>query len=217
MKKITVYSSPANIAAKVQALNEASAKFQLVINELKKLNLPVKAETGSDLKQIVSDPENWAKQKIAEGMKDVPTIFGIKVKKSKAVDLLELPNFAGVKEAAKECEIYATETSHKFILEVDSLEIINDKVQPTRKAINEINEANTLQTATPIENEALEAHKQLAECINTMKKVFAIYGTTKLEDLLLFTDNQNKAEPRFHYWQKNTIRLNEHRRENTKV
>jgi S-methylmethionine-dependent homocysteine/selenocysteine methylase len=124
----------------------------------------------------------------------------MKIGRAKAVDLIDLPDLTELNEAIAIHKNLFASNEPKLI---NGLTINNDVVEIKPNYLQHIEDIYSIYAESQKEIEVFEAHKELVNCINTIKKIFPLNGLTTLDELCMFDVKDNKATIRTYYWKKN--------------
>lgn len=182
MKKIILNPKSAKIDSdhRLFLLETNLSVFQKLFTHFKKLDLGFDLKDISELIELINDPENYIKKRIAETVQ-IPTIYGKwKQKKNAFVDTLELPDFTELSKLAKECKLLWRD--FKFYM-IDSAKIVLNK-----KEVDTIKDSCILYARTPEQEQLAVAHKEALEALNKLNIAFFKSTGSIISDVNLFSD-----------------------------
>jgi hypothetical protein len=200
MKKIIVSQETPEINQHIEDLKNYQKSFDNVYLKLKETKIPIKLNSIYELVDLTNNTERVIKDKLAEQIKEPPTILGMKIGRAKAVDLIDLPDLTELNEAIAIHKNLFASNEPKLI---NGLTINNDVVEIKPNYLQHIEDIYSIYAESQKEIEVFEAHKELVNCINTIKKIFPLNGLTTLDELCMFDVKDNKATIRTYYWKKN--------------
>jgi len=153
-------ASKIGLDLQLMALNELLTEWESITNtQIKDSELKTLTNgTEDELKNLLFD-------KLTDGQKDF-TLFGKKIIKTKALEMIEAPDITPIEEKVK--RLKQTDNNRTIGYESERFLIKNGKAEIKPDAIEKIKDSHTIYAETPEELERLEKFTTCLELIKSM-------------------------------------------------
>jgi hypothetical protein len=156
MKQI-IATNPAHNQIEAEIKNTFE-KAKEVLKEFSIMEMPFKIKTQADFTALCSNPETFIKVRLTESMEAPQPIWGFKINKAKAVELLlELPN---VERLTELCSGINSNLTKYLTFGANSVKLLTETLE-------KVKEDHSVIITNAAQAKVYEDHKILCEALNT--------------------------------------------------